>query len=126
MCPLRTRTDRRRSADYDLVRIYHPDAPAARAGGVSAEAAHARFQAIASAYAVLSGMRPSAHDGSDGPATVRTSYHELSTAAWRARRRQRRAELDAGLDERWKERMMVGAILVVRPRSATRVRATRC
>ena len=29
-------------------------------------------------------------------------------------RQRRRAELDIGLDERWKERMMTGAVVVVR------------
>ncbi|KAI0737605.1 hypothetical protein C8Q80DRAFT_1061784, partial [Daedaleopsis nitida] len=102
---------------FDLVRIYHPDSPLARAGGVSTETAHARFQAIASAYAILSGKKPAADlddpdaDGFGG--TARASYHDLSTAMWRARQR-RRAELDTGLDERWKERMMTGALVVVR------------
>ena len=104
--------------DYDLVRIYHPDSPAALAGGTSPDAAHARFQAIASAYATLSGKKPAAlldgeDAGSSGPGAARSSYHALSTAMWRARQ-QRRAELDVGLDERWKERMMAGAILLVR------------
>ncbi|RDX39833.1 hypothetical protein OH76DRAFT_515569 [Lentinus brumalis] len=100
---------------YDLVRIYHPDSPAARAGGVSPEAAHARFQAIASAYAVLSGKKPAASlDGADSEGFgtgSRTSYHDLSTAMWRAKQR-RRAELDVGLDDRWKERLMLGAVLL--------------
>ncbi|KAI0780291.1 hypothetical protein C8Q74DRAFT_1169424, partial [Fomes fomentarius] len=99
---------------YDLVRIYHPDSPVARAGGVSAETAHARFQAISSAYASLSGKKLAATlDGTDPEgfgASTRSSYHDLSTAMWRARQR-RRAELDVGLDERWKERIMVGAVL---------------
>ncbi|TFK78306.1 hypothetical protein K466DRAFT_668479 [Polyporus arcularius HHB13444] len=100
---------------YDLVRIYHPDSPAARGGGVSPEAAHARFQAIASAYAVLSGKKPAASlDGADSEGFgtgSRTSYHDLSTAMWRAKQR-RRAELDVGLDDRWKERLMLGAVLL--------------
>lgn len=104
-------------SDYDLVRIYHPDSPVARAGGVSAETAHARFQAISSAYASLSGKKLAATlDGTDPEgfgASTRSSYHDLSTAMWRARQR-RRAELDVGLDERWKERIMVGAVLLVR------------
>ena len=103
--------------DYDLVRIYHPDSPAARAGGIPPETAHARFQAISSAYAVLSGKKPATSlDGTDsegfGTAT-RSSYHDLSTAMWRAKQR-RRAEMDIGMDDRWKERLMLGAILLVR------------
>ena len=59
------------SLDYDLVRIYHPDSPAARAGGVPPEVAHARFQAISSAYAILSGKRPAGSpDGEIGRAHV--------------------------------------------------------
>ncbi|EIW63200.1 uncharacterized protein TRAVEDRAFT_114217 [Trametes versicolor FP-101664 SS1] len=105
---------------YDLVRIYHPDSPVASAGGISPEIAHARFQAIASAYAVLSGKKPaSSLDGSnagEGPmAASRATYHDLSTAMWRARQ-AKRAELDVGLDDRWKERMMLGVILLVRLR----------
>ncbi|KAI0633765.1 hypothetical protein C8Q77DRAFT_1057390 [Trametes polyzona] len=101
---------------YDLVRIYHPDSPSARAGGISPETAHARFQSIASAYAILSGKKPaSSLDGSDAgegaTATARATYHDLSTAMWRARQ-MKRAELDVGLDERWKERLMLGAVLV--------------
>ncbi|RPD53985.1 hypothetical protein L227DRAFT_596155 [Lentinus tigrinus ALCF2SS1-6] len=104
-----------KSRYYDLVRIYHPDSPAARAGGISAETAHARFQAISSAYAVLSGKKPAASlDGADSEgfgAATRSSYHDLSTAMWRAKQR-RRAELDIGMDDRWKERLMLGAILL--------------
>ncbi|KAI1783744.1 hypothetical protein LXA43DRAFT_902935 [Ganoderma leucocontextum] len=103
---------------YDLVRIYHPDSPAARAGGVSPETAHARFQAISAAYAVLTGKKPAASSddreaGEGFAGKARTSYHDLSTAMWRERQR-RKADLDVGLDERWKERVMLGAILLVR------------
>ncbi|KAI0666593.1 hypothetical protein C8Q78DRAFT_983998 [Trametes maxima] len=102
---------------YDLVRIYHPDSPSARAGGISPETAHARFQAISSAYGMLSGKKSmSSADGSDVEgfgSAPRPSYHDLSTAMWRARQRKR-AELDVGLDDRWKERMMLGAVLLVR------------
>ncbi|KAI0326598.1 hypothetical protein GY45DRAFT_1258751 [Cubamyces sp. BRFM 1775] len=107
---------------YDLVRIYHPDSPSARAGGISAETAHARFQAISSAYAVLSGKKhASSVDGSDEGfgAAGRPSYHDLSTAMWRARQRKR-AEMDFGLDDRWKERLMMGAVLLVSPRKLCR------
>ncbi|KAI0373447.1 hypothetical protein BV20DRAFT_937859 [Pilatotrama ljubarskyi] len=101
---------------YDLVRIYHPDSPSARTGGISSETAHARFQAISSAYAVLCGKRPAssldgANIGEGFDAAPRATYHDLSTAMWRARQRKR-AELDVGLDERWKERMMFGAVLL--------------
>ena len=53
--------------DHELVRLYYPDSPSARAGGVSAETARARFHAITSAYAILkekkaSGRRTHAGD----------------------------------------------------------------
>ncbi|KAI9059223.1 hypothetical protein FKP32DRAFT_1580293 [Trametes sanguinea] len=105
---------------YDLVRIYHPDSPSARAGGIPAETAHARFQAIAAAYAILTGKKPAssldgtgAGEGFEG--APRPTYHDLSSAMWRARQR-RRAELSVGLDDRWKERLMMGAVLLVRSR----------
>ncbi|TBU44981.1 hypothetical protein BD309DRAFT_1072370 [Dichomitus squalens] len=103
---------------YDLVRIYHPDSPAARAGGISPETAHARFQAISSAYAILTGKKSGSlteggetGDGLGGKA--RASYHDLSTAMWRERQR-RKADLDVGFDDRWKDRLMLGAVLLVR------------
>ena len=104
--------------DYDLVRIYHPDSPVARAGGVPPETAHARFQAISAAYAVLTGKKTAtSFDGGEAGESLtgkaRASYHDLSTAMWRERQR-RKADLDVGLDERWKERLMLGAILLVR------------
>ena len=103
--------------DYALVRIYHPDSPSARAGGVSPETAHARFQAISSAYATLTGKKPlsSASDGEAGDGfgrEARASYHDLSTAMWRERQR-RKGDLDIGFDERWKDRLMLGAVLLV-------------
>ncbi|CCM05698.1 uncharacterized protein FIBRA_07930 [Fibroporia radiculosa] len=96
--------------DYDLVRIYHPDSPVSRA--VPPETAHSRFQAISAAYAVLSGKRHHAAEAGAADASsegLRPDYHGLSTAMWRAKQR-RRAELDVGLDDRWKDAAMLGAI----------------
>ena len=92
------------SPDYDLVRIYHPDSAISRA--VPPETAHARFQAISAAYSVLTGMTSGA--GSE----LRPDYHSLSTAMWRAKQR-RKAELNVGLDDRWKDGLMFGAITLV-------------
>lgn len=98
--------------DYDLVRIYHPDSPASRS--VPSETAHARFQAISSAYAVLSGKpRAARHPGNDTPSFTKRSYNDINAAMRKARHR-RRAELDLGFDDRWKDRMMLGAVLLVR------------
>ncbi|PCH43886.1 hypothetical protein WOLCODRAFT_138653 [Wolfiporia cocos MD-104 SS10] len=98
---------------YDLVRIYHPDSPISRA--VPPETAHARFQAISAAYAALSGKARRMGDAEDGgPAGGgggRPDFHSLSTAMWRARQR-RRAELDVGWDDRWKDGLMFGAVVL--------------
>lgn len=96
--------------DYDLVRIYHPDSPTSRS--VPPETAHARFQAISAAYAVLSG-KPRDHSDETDSFARRAGYNDLGAAMWKARQR-RRAELNVGLDDRWKDRMMMGAILLVR------------
>ncbi|KAI0930527.1 hypothetical protein AcW1_009192 [Taiwanofungus camphoratus] len=98
-------------SDYDLVRIYHPDSPISRSA--PPDTAHARFQAISAAYATLSGKAQGAStvDSSSSTEGVRPDYHSLSTAMWRARQRKR-AELDVGMDDRWKDRMMLGAIIL--------------
>ncbi|KAL6300615.1 hypothetical protein BKA93DRAFT_740138 [Sparassis latifolia] len=96
---------------YDLVRIYHPDSPISRA--VPPQTAHARFQSISSAYAVLSGKaKTHGGPGNDGPEHA-TTYHNLSAAMWRERQR-RRADLEVGFDEVWKDRMILAAIVLVR------------
>ena len=43
---------------------------------------------------------------------LRPDYHSLSTAMWRAKQR-RKAELNVGLDDRWKDGLMFGAITLV-------------
>ncbi|GJE95845.1 DnaJ domain-containing protein [Phanerochaete sordida] len=93
---------------YELVRIYHPDSPVSRP--LPPATAQARFHAISAAYDALRGKRPLASDP-DEPQRARTDYHDLSTAMWRAKQR-RRAELHVGMDERWKDRLMLGAIVL--------------
>ncbi|KAH9935574.1 uncharacterized protein B0H18DRAFT_417082 [Fomitopsis serialis] len=89
---------------YDLVRIYHPDSAISRA--VPPETAHARFQAISAAYSVLSGKANRMADAESGsPSELRPDYHSLSTAMWKAKQR-RRAELDVGMDDQWKDALM--------------------
>ncbi|EPT04956.1 hypothetical protein FOMPIDRAFT_12143, partial [Fomitopsis schrenkii] len=89
---------------YDLVRIYHPDSAISRA--VPPETAHARFQAISAAYSVLTGKARRMADVESGTASeLRPDYHSLSTAMWKAKQR-RRAELNVGMDDRWKDGLM--------------------
>lgn len=55
-CP----TSARRSQDYELVRVFHPDSPQCR--NVPSSVRHARFQAITHAYEVLKGRQPHQYD----------------------------------------------------------------
>lgn len=92
------------------MRIYHPDSPVSRP--LPSATAQARFQSITAAYDSLRGKSPHA-SGAGEPERSRTDFHNLSSAMWRARR-QRRAELNIGLDDKWKDRMMLSAIVLVR------------
>ncbi|TFK54253.1 hypothetical protein OE88DRAFT_1600073, partial [Heliocybe sulcata] len=93
---------------YELVRMYHPDSPLSRS--VSPETAEARFHAISAAYKILQGksMDPGSPD-----IGLRQDYHNLSTAIWKERQR-RRAELKVGMDDKWKDRLLLGSVLLVR------------
>ncbi|KAL4249247.1 hypothetical protein ABKN59_007236 [Abortiporus biennis] len=64
-----------------------------------------------SSYDVLRGKSRILPSGETEPVSKdTTTYHELSTAMWRAKQR-RRADLSVGgVDERWKERMMMATI----------------
>ncbi|KAI0076370.1 hypothetical protein K474DRAFT_1262397 [Panus rudis PR-1116 ss-1] len=101
---------------YDLVRIYHPDSPLSRT--LPPSQAQARFQSISAAYDALRGKRllPNGETvtSTGNPAN---DFHNLSSALWRAKQRERRrrgAELGVGrgIDERWKDRLFVGAVLL--------------
>ena len=112
------------SSDYDLVRIYHPDSAISRA--VPPETAHARFQAISAAYAVLTGKARRMADVESGTASeLRPDYHSLSTAMWKAKQR-RRAELNVGMDDRWKDGLMFGAITLVRATAVRNAFSDKC
>ncbi|EIM82682.1 uncharacterized protein STEHIDRAFT_124054 [Stereum hirsutum FP-91666 SS1] len=94
---------------YELVRIYHPDSPVARA--YPPHVSQERFHAISGAYNVLRGRPASSpHSGPSegGDGRVR-DWHNLSTEMWKVRqRRKAHAELNVGaVDERWKDRAFV-------------------
>ena len=96
--------------DYELVRIYHPDAPASRT--LPPEKAEARFHAITAAYDALRGKTPLSESGE--PLPRRKDYHDLSTAMWRIKQ-QRKAELPINLiDDRWKDKLMLSVVFLVR------------
>jgi len=92
---------------YDLVRIYHPDSPIVRSLGLPPEIAHARFQSISAAYGLLRGKKPTdLSDGKEDLFTAKTRW------TMQDRARQRRAELHMGWDDRWKDRVIMGAVIV--------------
>ncbi|THH17345.1 hypothetical protein EW146_g3449 [Bondarzewia mesenterica] len=97
--------------DYQLVRIYHPDSAVARL--LPPPISQARFHAISKAYDVLRG-RASAMDAGEGGGMPRArDFHDLSSAIWKAKQRRRaEAQLNVPLDERWKDRVFFGALLV--------------
>lgn len=95
------------SADFELVRIYHPDSPASRSSRLSPETIRLRFHSITAAYAKLLGK-----SSSDG--YIPAAAHDRTAAAWRANKVRRYAFLDGGgLDERWKESVFMGAVIFV-------------
>lgn len=93
--------------DYDLVRLYHPDKADP---SVAPEVAHARFQSITIAYDQLRGKR-------DMPATAPKQSTHPTAAAHRAmhRHRHQHAMQFGSVDEKWKERLILGGIVFVRP-----------
>jgi hypothetical protein len=96
------------TADYELVRIYHPDSPIARV--YPPEISEARFHAISTSYDVLRGRRPD-HDPDPPHASLhpRVDLHAL----WRAKQRLRQDPLGPA-DDRWKDGVLFGSIIVVR------------
>lgn len=108
------------NADYELVRIYHPDSPVSRV--LPASTAQTRFQAITHAYDVLRGKtsHPSAINSSEVNVgevdRAKASFRNLETAMWRAKQ-QRRAEMrgmgGVGMSDRTKDAIMVGAVVLV-------------
>lgn len=91
--------------DYDLVRIYHPDSPIARK--YPAEIAQAQFQSISKAYDLMRGK--SAITGE-----VLTNRERHADPARFRPKAPRRPHFDETTgDERWKERVLFGATLLV-------------
>ncbi len=95
-------------ADYELVRIYHPDSPIARA--YSPEVSEARFHAITTSYDVLRGRRATLDpNSSDGMLHPRVDLHAL----WRAKQRHRHDPMEP-VDDRWKDGIILGSLFLVR------------
>jgi len=92
-----------RKTDYELVRIYHPDSAVAR--HYPPEVSQARFQAISKAYDILRGKASSAGEPIE-------DIRKADPMRWPARSRRPYFD-DTTSDERWKERVIMGAILLV-------------
>ncbi|KAF8844399.1 hypothetical protein BDN67DRAFT_895247 [Paxillus ammoniavirescens] len=90
---------------YDLVRIYHPDSPIARK--YPPEVAQAQFQSIAKAYDLMRGK-----SSITGELLAGQERH-VDPARFRARTSKRPYFDDTAGDERWKERMIFGATVLV-------------
>jgi len=88
----------------DLVRIYHPDSPVSRA--LPPEVTDGRFQAITKAYDVLRGKTPMTPEGIQSTSDAQ----HPTPAVWRARQ-ARRLDLDAGGDDRWKDRVILFGVI---------------
>ncbi|KAG9316663.1 hypothetical protein JVU11DRAFT_2721 [Chiua virens] len=88
--------------DYDLVRIYHPDSPVARK--YPPDVVETRFQAISKAYDVMRGK-------STMTGEVATSWERPpDPVRYRPTATRRRPHFDETVgDERWKERVLLGA-----------------
>jgi curved DNA-binding protein CbpA len=122
---------KRRPLDYELVKIYHPDVVSASLSQCSPppgeqivsssvtqleehltqEVAQARFQAVTKAYDSLrkGKAKGKAHLG----ANHFTDATESRISAKRKRELRARAELRVGDDEKWRERLIVGALFAV-------------
>ena len=106
-----------RSADYELVRLHHPDSTHSRL--LPPAERHARFQAITAAHDVLRGKSPSSP-------SVLDPYREEAREVFRRRQfygaqRDRRAEYmhasglewAASADDRWKDKLIILVGLMV-------------
>ena len=96
------------ASDYELVRIYHPDSPVARA--FPPEVSEARFHAISASYDILRGCRAALiPDSPHAASPTRVDLH----AIWRAKQRQRRDSL-GHINDGWKDGIILGSLVVVR------------
>lgn len=87
---------------YELVRIYHPDSAVAR--HYPSEESQARFQAISRAYDILRGKASSSGEPVE-------PTHKVDPVRWSARSRRPHFDNTAS-DERWKERVIMGTVLL--------------
>jgi len=95
-----------KSRYYELVRIYHPDSPIARA--YPPDVSEVRFHAISTSYDVLRGRRPAFDpDSPDAAPHTRVDLHAL----WRAKQRHRHDPLEA-VDDRWKDSIIFGSLVL--------------
>lgn len=94
---------------YELVKVHHPDSTTARE--LPPEVAQARFHSITQAYDVLRGRRPGMTIGESAEVEDRRTARDLNAAIWRARQRHK-AELEFAIDDRWKDRVILGMVLL--------------
>jgi len=108
-----------KSRYYELVRIYHPDSPVARA--YPPDVSEARFHAISASYDVLRGRRATLDpDSPDAAPHPRVDLHAL----WRARQYRREDPLEP-VDERWKDGIILGSLVVALGVLVYQMRASR-
>lgn len=103
---------------FELVRIYHPDSPVARA--YPSEISEARFHAISASYDVLRGHRPTLDSESPHATPPRFDLH----AIWRAKQRHRQDPIGPA-DDRWKDGVLFGSLLVALGAFVYQISATR-
>ncbi|KAG2146395.1 uncharacterized protein EDB93DRAFT_1240867 [Suillus bovinus] len=96
------RSANQEDADYELVRIYHPDSAVAR--HYPSEESQARFQAISRAYDILRGKVSASGE-------LVEATHKVDPIRWSARSRRPHFD-DTASDERWKERIIMGTVLL--------------
>ncbi|KAH9994915.1 hypothetical protein BJV74DRAFT_830435 [Russula compacta] len=95
-----------KSRYYELVRIYHPDSPIARA--YPPEVSEVRFHAISVSYDVLRGRRATLDCGSpDTTSHPRVDLHAL----WRAKQHHRQDPMGPP-DDRWKDGIILGSLVL--------------
>lgn len=103
----------KKKTDYELVRLYHPDAPYARERESDATTRHARFRAITTAYEKLKADYWRSAGTLDGDLTDEEAQRERQR--WQRPRPasyNSRSAFDErrSVDERWKDRMILGGL----------------
>ncbi|KAI0256110.1 hypothetical protein BJV78DRAFT_1169288 [Lactifluus subvellereus] len=91
---------------YELVRIYHPDSPVARA--YPPEVSEAQFHAISVSYDILRGRRAALDpDSSHATSHARVDLHAL----WRMKQHHHQDPMGP-IDDRWKDGIILGSLIV--------------